>query len=202
MGQTIRQKIHARASGRECVTPGVASVFKKEFGAQAKVWDASRFMMIPDLLVYSADPQANQNIRVMCEFARQQQIKYFYDVGTPQNIPQILRVAGRRQARESRRTVRRLKMKAMISGAVYVLGYHIDTDQILSAEYLKVNPSTPAGCSPWPVPAVGSTLVRHYFAETASAPPAKTNRLPVERLRMRRRRALEKTPDSRRPAQA
>lgn len=36
-------------------------------------------------------------------------------------------------------------MKAMITGAVYVLGDNIDTDQILSAEYLKVNPSTPEG---------------------------------------------------------
>lgn len=102
MGQTISQKILARASGRKCVTPGeivwakvdilmshdpctpgVASVFKKEFGARAKVWDAERFIMIPDHFVYSADPQANQNIRVMREFAREQQIKYFYDVGTP-----------------------------------------------------------------------------------------------------------------------
>lgn len=102
MGQTISQKILARASGRDCVTPGeivwakvdilmshdpctpgVASVFRKEFGEQAKVWDAERFIMIPDHFVYSSDPQANQNIRVMREFARQQQIKYFYDVGTP-----------------------------------------------------------------------------------------------------------------------
>ncbi|WP_255887942.1 3-isopropylmalate dehydratase large subunit [Erwinia persicina] len=103
MGQTISQKILARASGRDTVmpgeivwakvdilmshdpcTPGVASVFKKEFGAQAKVWDAGRFIMIPDHFVYSADPQANQNIRVMREFAKEQNITYFYDVGTPQ----------------------------------------------------------------------------------------------------------------------
>ncbi|MBD8161986.1 3-isopropylmalate dehydratase large subunit [Erwinia persicina] len=103
MGQTISQKILARASGRDTVmpgeivwakvdilmshdpcTPGVASVFKKEFGAQAKVWDAGRFIMIPDHFVYSADPQANQNIRVMREFAKEQKITYFYDVGTPQ----------------------------------------------------------------------------------------------------------------------
>ena len=102
MGQTISQKILARASGCESVTPGeivwarvdilmshdpctpgVASVFKKEFGARAKVWDASRFIMIPDHFVYSADAQANQNIRVMREFAAEQGIKYFYDVGTP-----------------------------------------------------------------------------------------------------------------------
>lgn len=40
--------------------------------------------MIPDHFVYSADAQANQNIRVMREFAAEQGIKYFYDVGTPQ----------------------------------------------------------------------------------------------------------------------
>ncbi|WP_429240875.1 hypothetical protein [Erwinia aphidicola] len=40
--------------------------------------------MIPDCFVYSANAQANQNIRVMREFAAEQGIKYFYDVGTPQ----------------------------------------------------------------------------------------------------------------------
>ena len=36
-------------------------------------------------------------------------------------------------------------MTAIISGTVYVLGDNIDTDQILTAEYLKVNPSTAEG---------------------------------------------------------
>lgn len=36
-------------------------------------------------------------------------------------------------------------MGNMIRGRVYVLGDNIDTDRILSAEYLKVNPSTPEG---------------------------------------------------------
>ncbi|WP_338510521.1 hypothetical protein [Erwinia aphidicola] len=40
--------------------------------------------MIPDCFVYSANAQANQNIRVMREFAAEQGIKYFQDVGTPQ----------------------------------------------------------------------------------------------------------------------
>ncbi|CCP04549.1 3-isopropylmalate/(R)-2-methylmalate dehydratase large subunit [Erwinia amylovora Ea644] len=39
--------------------------------------------MIPDHFVYSADPQANQNTRMMREFSRQQQIVYSYAVGTP-----------------------------------------------------------------------------------------------------------------------
>ncbi|GAB3421723.1 hypothetical protein GCM10027361_41290 [Erwinia aphidicola] len=43
-----------------------------------------RFIMIPDCFVYSANAQANQNIRVMREFAAEQGIKYFKDVGTPQ----------------------------------------------------------------------------------------------------------------------
>jgi 3-isopropylmalate/(R)-2-methylmalate dehydratase small subunit len=33
----------------------------------------------------------------------------------------------------------------IISGKAYVLGDHIDTDQILTAEYLKINPSTQEG---------------------------------------------------------
>lgn len=33
----------------------------------------------------------------------------------------------------------------IIKGLVYVLGDNIDTDQILTAEYLKVNPSSPEG---------------------------------------------------------
>lgn len=103
MGQTITQKILARASGKESVipgevvwakvdilmshdpcTPGIVSVFKKEFGEQARVWDPTRFILIPDHFVYSADPQANHNVRVMREFASEQNIKYFYDVGTPE----------------------------------------------------------------------------------------------------------------------
>lgn len=36
-------------------------------------------------------------------------------------------------------------MQTLISGTVYVLGDNVDTDLILTAEYLKVNPSTPEG---------------------------------------------------------
>jgi 3-isopropylmalate/(R)-2-methylmalate dehydratase large subunit len=102
MGQTLSQKVLAKASGRKHVTPGevvwakvdvlmshdpcspgLISIFKKEFGAGAKVWDRSRFVMIPDHFIYTADPLANQNVRVMREFAREQDITHFYDVGSP-----------------------------------------------------------------------------------------------------------------------
>lgn len=101
-GRTLSQKVLAKASGRTHITPGeviwakvdilmshdpcspgVISIFKKEFGADARVWDPARFVMIPDHFIYTADVLANQNVRVMREFAREQQIKHFYDVGTP-----------------------------------------------------------------------------------------------------------------------
>ena len=101
MQQTLSQKVLAKASGRDHVAvgdvvwtkvdvlmshdpcmPGVVGVFKREFGEDAKVWNADRFIMIPDHFVYTADPLANQNIRLMRTFAQAQGIKHFYDVGT------------------------------------------------------------------------------------------------------------------------
>ncbi|WP_075182853.1 aconitase/3-isopropylmalate dehydratase large subunit family protein [Pantoea sp. 1.19] len=102
MGYTLTQKILARASGRDVVhdgemlwvnidclmshdpcLPGVASVFHQQFGAQARVWDPERVVLIPDHFVWSADAQANENIRVMRDFAARQGIVHFYDPGTP-----------------------------------------------------------------------------------------------------------------------
>lgn len=102
MQQTLSQKVLAKASGRSHVetgdvvwakvdilmshdpcTPGVVGVFKREFGADARVWDSERFIMIPDHFIYTADPLANQNIRLMRQFAAAQGIRHFYDVGTP-----------------------------------------------------------------------------------------------------------------------
>ncbi|GAA4329271.1 aconitase/3-isopropylmalate dehydratase large subunit family protein [Pigmentiphaga soli] len=102
MQQTLSQKILARAAGRahadigdllwakvdvlmsnDPCMPGVAGIFKREFGAAAKVWDAGRFVMIPDHFIYTADPLANRNVRLMREFAAEQGIRHFYDVGTP-----------------------------------------------------------------------------------------------------------------------
>lgn len=102
MQQTLSQKVLAKASGRDRVAvgdvvwakvdvlmshdpcmPGVVGVFKREFGEDAKVWNADRFIMIPDHFVYTADPLANQNIRLMRSFAAEQGVRHFYDVGTP-----------------------------------------------------------------------------------------------------------------------
>lgn len=100
--QTVTQKILAKASGRTFVeegeviwakvdvlmshdpcSPGVISIFKREFGENARVWDPDRFVMIPDHFVFSADALANANIQTMRKFAAEQGIRNFYDVGTP-----------------------------------------------------------------------------------------------------------------------
>lgn len=102
MKQTLTQKVLAKASNRKHAvhgdmvwtkvdilmshdpcSPGVIGVFKKEFGEDARVWDPERFVMIPDHFIYTADPLANANIRTMRKFAAEQDIRYFYDVGTP-----------------------------------------------------------------------------------------------------------------------
>jgi 3-isopropylmalate/(R)-2-methylmalate dehydratase large subunit len=98
---TLTEKILARAAGRDAVVPndnvwvnvdvlmthdvcgpGTFGVFKKHFGKDAKVWDREKVVVIPDHYIFTHDPMANRNVDVLREFAREQQLKYFYDVGT------------------------------------------------------------------------------------------------------------------------
>ncbi len=98
---TMTEKILARASGKTSVAPGenvwvnvdvlmthdvcgpgTFGVFKKEFGPNAKVWDREKLVLIPDHYIFTHDPMANRNVDVLRQFAKEQNIKYFYDVGT------------------------------------------------------------------------------------------------------------------------
>lgn len=99
---TLTEKILARAAGRDAVNPGdnvwvnvdvlmthdvcgpgTFGVFKKHFGPNAKVWDREKVVVIPDHYIFTHDPLANRNVDVLREFAKEQDLKYFYDVGTP-----------------------------------------------------------------------------------------------------------------------
>ncbi len=99
MGMTMTEKIVARAAGRSQVTPGenvwvdvdllmthdvcgpgTIGVFKKEFGASAKVWDKEKIVLIPDHYIFTADERANRNVDILRDFAQEQEIKYFYDI--------------------------------------------------------------------------------------------------------------------------
>ncbi len=100
-GESLAQKIIAMASGKEHVEPGelvwvkvntlmihdiaiagVVEIFKKEFGDNAKIWDRNKVVLIPDHFAYTKDDMANNNIRIMREFAHHQGVEHFYDLST------------------------------------------------------------------------------------------------------------------------
>ena len=96
---TLTEKILARASGKSEATagenvwvnvdtlmthdvcgPGTIGVFKREFGKDAKVWDAKKIVIIPDHYIFTSDSLSNRNVDILREFAKTQGLPYFYDV--------------------------------------------------------------------------------------------------------------------------
>lgn len=96
---TLTEKILARASGKTRVAPGdnvwvnvdvlmthdvcgpgTIGVFKREFGATAKVWDPKKVVIIPDHYIFTSDSMSNRNVDILREFVREQGLPYFYDV--------------------------------------------------------------------------------------------------------------------------
>ncbi|MEY3870823.1 MAG: hypothetical protein RLZZ338_4717 [Cyanobacteriota bacterium] len=104
-GMTLTEKILAKASKRSKVEPGeniwvdvdllmthdvcgpgTIGVFKREFGADAKVWDPEKIVLIPDHYIFTADERANRNVDILRDFAHEQGIKYFYDITDRSNF--------------------------------------------------------------------------------------------------------------------
>jgi 3-isopropylmalate/(R)-2-methylmalate dehydratase large subunit len=96
---TLTEKILARGAGKSQVAagenvwvnadillthdvcgPGSIGVFKREFGEQAKVWDPKKIVIIPDHYIFTADRLSNRNVDILRNFAKEQQLPYFYDV--------------------------------------------------------------------------------------------------------------------------
>jgi 3-isopropylmalate/(R)-2-methylmalate dehydratase large subunit len=99
---TMTEKILARAAGRDRVEPGenvwaevdvlmthdvcgpgTIGVLKQNFGKDARVWDREKVVLIPDHYIFTKDAMANRNVDVLRQFAAEQGVRYFYDVGTP-----------------------------------------------------------------------------------------------------------------------
>ena len=99
---TITEKILARHAQRTRVAPGdsvwvdvdilmthdvcgppTVDIFKREFGENARVWDRNKLVVIPDHYIFTANHHANRNVRLLREFATEQKLPYFFDVGTP-----------------------------------------------------------------------------------------------------------------------
>ena len=64
--------------------PGTIGIFKQHFGADARVWDREKVVIIPDHYIFTADPMANRNVGRCANSRSSRSVKYFYDVGTPQ----------------------------------------------------------------------------------------------------------------------
>ena len=98
---TMTEKILARHAGRDAVSPGdniwveadilmthdvcgpgTIGVFHSHFGKDAKVWDRDKVVIIPDHYIFTADAMANRNVDTLRRFAAEQDLPYFYDVGT------------------------------------------------------------------------------------------------------------------------
>jgi len=101
MGLTITEKILAAHAGKDKITPGetiwvdvdvlmthdvcgpgTISIFKEQFGENAKVFDREKIVIIPDHYIFTSDKHANRNIDILREFVSEQNLPYYYDVGT------------------------------------------------------------------------------------------------------------------------
>ncbi len=101
MGLTITEKILAAHAGKNKVIPGetiwvdvdvlmthdvcgpgTISIFKEQFGEKAKVFDPEKVVIIPDHYIFTSDKHANRNIDILREFVSEQNLPYYYDVGT------------------------------------------------------------------------------------------------------------------------
>lgn len=98
---TITEKILAKGAGVNVVNPGdnvwvnadvllthdvcgpgTIGIFKREFGADAKVFDREKIVIIPDHYIYTADEKARRNVDTLRDFVAEQELPYFYDPGT------------------------------------------------------------------------------------------------------------------------
>ncbi|MEX0593779.1 MAG: 3-isopropylmalate dehydratase large subunit [Balneolaceae bacterium] len=62
--------------------PPAIGIFKKEFGDDARVWDKEKLVIIPDHYIFTKDKYANRNVDILRAFSADQDLPYFYDVGT------------------------------------------------------------------------------------------------------------------------
>ncbi len=62
--------------------PGTIGIFKREFGADAKVFDKEKIVIIPDHYIYTKDQKAHRNVDILRDFVKEQGLPYFYDPGT------------------------------------------------------------------------------------------------------------------------
>jgi len=98
MAMTITEKILAAHAGKDHVRPGenvwcdvdvlmthdvcgppTIGIFEQQFGPQAKVFSREGVVIVPDHYIFTADPKAHRNVAILRDFARRQELAYYYD---------------------------------------------------------------------------------------------------------------------------
>jgi 3-isopropylmalate/(R)-2-methylmalate dehydratase large subunit len=101
MGMTITEKILAKSAKRKFVRAGenvwldvdvlmthdvcgppTISIWKKEFGENAKIWDKEKLVIFPDHYIFTKNAHANRNVDILRKFADEYDLPNYYDVGT------------------------------------------------------------------------------------------------------------------------
>ena len=91
MAMTMTEKILARHAGKTSVRPGeniwvdvdvlmthdvcgpgTIEIFKERFGADAKVWDPDRVVIIPDHYIFTAESICHRNVQILRDFVKEQ----------------------------------------------------------------------------------------------------------------------------------
>ncbi|QNN25509.1 3-isopropylmalate dehydratase large subunit [Planctomycetales bacterium ZRK34] len=103
---TMTEKILARHAGKADATPGeniwvdvdvlmthdvcgpgTIGIFHQQYGKDAKVWDPSRVVIIPDHYIFTANEICHRNVQILRDFVREQGIQYYYDPEFVKNEP-------------------------------------------------------------------------------------------------------------------
>jgi len=98
LGMTIVEKILAKHANKEKVSPGenvwvdvdvlmthdvtgpgTMAIFREKFGKDAKVWDNEKIVLTPDHYIYTEDKHAMRNLEYVKDFAKEQNLKYYYE---------------------------------------------------------------------------------------------------------------------------
>lgn len=98
MAMSIVEKILAKHAGKDVVKPGdnvwvdvdvlmthdvtgpgTMAIFRDKFGKDAKVWDKEKIVLVPDHYIFTKDKHAMRNLEYVKEFAKEQDLKYFYE---------------------------------------------------------------------------------------------------------------------------
>ena len=101
MAMTITEKILANSAGKDSLKSGeniwlnvdvlmthdvcgppTISIWKNEFGKDAKIWDKNKLVIFPDHYIFTANKHANRNVDILREFASEYKVDNYYDVGT------------------------------------------------------------------------------------------------------------------------